>query len=158
MLNHVGDSRHTQNVQFNKVIGENEKNCVLFYEKSYGLFGQPNSNSHPIPYPYNHYIFNTFLMSNTACGLMHSSIGMASQFITGEVLAIGLPHGASDCLCPIYHQLQDPYCQPGSESSNSKISSLALLHHSWCRILLSPVIWKQELKWPLRYEMFIEDQ
>ena len=35
-----GSSQHTQNIQINKVIGENEK-CVLFYRKNLnGLFGQ----------------------------------------------------------------------------------------------------------------------
>ena len=38
----AGDSQHTQNIQINKVIGENEK-CLLFYRrKPYRLFGQPN--------------------------------------------------------------------------------------------------------------------
>ena len=32
-LYHVGDSRHTQNIQINNVIGENEK-CLLFYGKN----------------------------------------------------------------------------------------------------------------------------
>ena len=30
---HVGDSRHTQNIQINKVIGGNEKCVVYFMEK-----------------------------------------------------------------------------------------------------------------------------
>lgn len=30
------------------------------------------SNSDPIPYPYSHCIFNTFLMSNTSRGLVQS--------------------------------------------------------------------------------------
>ena len=40
------DSRHTQNNQINKVIGENEK-CALFYgkKKLHKLFGQPNISS-----------------------------------------------------------------------------------------------------------------
>ena len=29
----AGDSRHTQNIQINEVIGENEKNCLLFHGK-----------------------------------------------------------------------------------------------------------------------------
>ena len=33
MLHHAGDSQHTQNIQINKVIGENEK-CLLFYGKN----------------------------------------------------------------------------------------------------------------------------
>ena len=33
MLYHMGDNQHTQNIQMNKVIGENEE-CVLFYRKS----------------------------------------------------------------------------------------------------------------------------
>ena len=42
MLNHSEDSQHTQNIQINIVIGENEK-CPLFYGKKVnGLFGQPN--------------------------------------------------------------------------------------------------------------------
>ena len=31
MLYHVGDSRHTQNSQSNKVIGENEKKKVSYF-------------------------------------------------------------------------------------------------------------------------------
>ena len=42
MLYHAGDSRHTQNIQINKVIGENEKCVFYFMEKTYGLFGQHN--------------------------------------------------------------------------------------------------------------------
>ena len=41
MLYHVGDSLHTQNIQINKVIGENEK-CIFYGKKLNGLFGQPN--------------------------------------------------------------------------------------------------------------------
>ena len=42
MLYRTGDSRHTQNIQINKVIGENEK-CAFFHRKNLnGLFGQPN--------------------------------------------------------------------------------------------------------------------
>ena len=37
----AGDRWHTQNIQINKVIGENEK-CVL-WRKPYRLFGQPNT-------------------------------------------------------------------------------------------------------------------
>ena len=33
MLYHMGDSRHTQNIQINKVIGENEKCVFYFMEK-----------------------------------------------------------------------------------------------------------------------------
>ena len=33
MLYHGGDSQHTQSIQVNKVIGENEKMCLLFYGK-----------------------------------------------------------------------------------------------------------------------------
>ena len=32
-LYHVGDSRHTQNIQINNVIGENEK-CVLYFTEN----------------------------------------------------------------------------------------------------------------------------
>ena len=42
MLNLSGDSRHTQNIQINKVISENEKCVFYFTGKIYGLFGQPN--------------------------------------------------------------------------------------------------------------------
>ena len=46
MLYHVGDSRHTQNSQSNKVIGENEKKKSLILQKKLnGLFGQPNSST-----------------------------------------------------------------------------------------------------------------
>ena len=34
MLYHVGDSRHAQNIQINKVIGENEK-CVFYFLEKY---------------------------------------------------------------------------------------------------------------------------
>ena len=38
----MGDSQYTQNIQINKVIGENVK-CLLFYGKNLkGLFGPPN--------------------------------------------------------------------------------------------------------------------
>ena len=40
---HVGDSQHTQNIQINKVIGENEKCVFYFTEKSIHIFGQPNT-------------------------------------------------------------------------------------------------------------------
>ena len=39
----AGDSRHTQNIQINKVIGENEKCVFYFMEKTLKVpFGQPN--------------------------------------------------------------------------------------------------------------------
>ena len=34
MLYHVGDSQHTQSIQINKVIGENEKYVSYFMEKN----------------------------------------------------------------------------------------------------------------------------
>ena len=34
MLYHVGDGKYTQNIQINKVIGENEK-YILFYRKNH---------------------------------------------------------------------------------------------------------------------------
>ena len=34
MVYHVGDSRHTQNIQINKVIGGNEKCVFYFTEKN----------------------------------------------------------------------------------------------------------------------------
>ena len=34
MLYHTGDSCHTQSIQMNKVIGENEK-CLLFYGENH---------------------------------------------------------------------------------------------------------------------------
>ena len=30
----MGDNQHTQNIQINKVIGENERMCLLFYGKN----------------------------------------------------------------------------------------------------------------------------
>ena len=42
MFYHAGDSLHTQNIQINKVIDENEKFVFYFMEKLYGLFGKPN--------------------------------------------------------------------------------------------------------------------
>ena len=39
----AGDSWHTQNIQVNKVIGENEKCVFYFTERCYKLFGQPNT-------------------------------------------------------------------------------------------------------------------
>ena len=41
---HAGDSRHTQNIQINKVIGENEK-CLLFFGKTKHTFW-PNQYNH----------------------------------------------------------------------------------------------------------------
>ena len=38
----MGDSQHTQNIQINKVIVENEKCVFYFTEKCNRLFGQPN--------------------------------------------------------------------------------------------------------------------
>ena len=34
MLYHEGDSQHIQNIQINKVIGENEKYAFYFMEKN----------------------------------------------------------------------------------------------------------------------------
>ena len=42
MFYHTGESPHTQTIQINKVIGENEKRVFYFTEKPNGLFGQPN--------------------------------------------------------------------------------------------------------------------
>ena len=42
MLCHMGESRHTQNIQISKVIGENEKCVFILQKKTYRLFGQPN--------------------------------------------------------------------------------------------------------------------
>ena len=38
MLYHIGDSQHTQNVQINKIIGENEKCIFYFMEKTKWTF------------------------------------------------------------------------------------------------------------------------
>ena len=38
MLHHTGDSRHTQNSQISKVIGENKKCVVYFTEKNHTDF------------------------------------------------------------------------------------------------------------------------
>ena len=38
MLYHAGDSRHTQNIQINKVIDENEKCGFYFMEKTIWTF------------------------------------------------------------------------------------------------------------------------
>ena len=38
MLHHAGDSQHTQNIQINKIIGENEKYVFYFTEKSIQAF------------------------------------------------------------------------------------------------------------------------
>ena len=40
----MGDGRHTENIQINKGIGENEECIFYFTEKTKGLFGQPNSS------------------------------------------------------------------------------------------------------------------
>ena len=37
-LYHEGDGRHSQNVQINKVIGENENSIFLFYRKTARTF------------------------------------------------------------------------------------------------------------------------
>ena len=42
MLYHVGDGWRAQNIQINKVIGENEKCAFYFTEKINRLFGQPS--------------------------------------------------------------------------------------------------------------------
>ena len=38
----MGDIRHTQNIQINKAIGENEKCVFYFTEKTKQTFDQPN--------------------------------------------------------------------------------------------------------------------
>ena len=38
----MGDSQHTQNIQINKVIGENEKCVFYFMEKPNRLLSQPS--------------------------------------------------------------------------------------------------------------------
>ena len=38
MLYHMGDNLHTQNIQINKVIGENEKSAFQFIEKAKRTF------------------------------------------------------------------------------------------------------------------------
>ena len=45
MLYHVEDSRHAQNTQINKAIGENLKKNVYYilWKKTYRLYGQPDS-------------------------------------------------------------------------------------------------------------------
>ena len=50
----MGDRQHTQNIQINKVIGENEK-CLLFYSKNHRRSGQPK-------------IFLKFKTWNLLCG------------------------------------------------------------------------------------------
>ena len=47
MLYHVGDSRHTQNIQINKVIGENEECVSYFTEKNETNFSA--NTTHPTP-------------------------------------------------------------------------------------------------------------
>ena len=47
-FSHVGGSWHTQNVQINRVIGENKKRVFILWKNPYGLFGQPNTK-HSIP-------------------------------------------------------------------------------------------------------------
>ena len=39
MLYHLGESQHTQNIQINKVTGENK---VFYFMEKTKLFGQPN--------------------------------------------------------------------------------------------------------------------
>ena len=51
ILYHMGDSQHTQNIQINKVIGENEK-CVFYStEKLNGLLATPIVSSGPALQP-----------------------------------------------------------------------------------------------------------
>ena len=38
MFSHGGESQHTQHIQVNKVIGENEKRVFLFYGKTKQTF------------------------------------------------------------------------------------------------------------------------
>ena len=47
-LYHVRESRHTQNIQINKFIGENKKYVFYFMEKLNRLFDQPNIFSVPL--------------------------------------------------------------------------------------------------------------
>ena len=46
MLYHVEDSQYTQDIQINKIIGENEKYFFYFMEKLSGLFGLPYTLPH----------------------------------------------------------------------------------------------------------------
>ena len=39
----MGESQHTQNIQINKVIDEDEKCVFYFTEKNKELFGQPST-------------------------------------------------------------------------------------------------------------------
>ena len=43
MLYHIGDRRHTQTIQINEVIGENEKMSFILWKKLIELFGPPNN-------------------------------------------------------------------------------------------------------------------
>ena len=43
MLYHVGESRHTQNIQMNGVTGEDGKYVFYLMEKPHRLFGQPDT-------------------------------------------------------------------------------------------------------------------
>ena len=47
----MGDSRHTKNIQINKIIGENETLSFFYEKKPYGLFGQPSVSSHSLSIP-----------------------------------------------------------------------------------------------------------
>ena len=44
-LYHVGDSRHTQNIQINNIIGKNEKVSFVLWKKPYGLLANPTDPS-----------------------------------------------------------------------------------------------------------------
>ena len=57
----MGDSRHTQNIQINNIIGENEKR-VLFYRKKIDflantIFNQLHKNLEKINYTFNITLF-----------------------------------------------------------------------------------------------------
>ena len=64
MFYHVGDSQHTQNIQINKVIGENEKCVFYFMEKTIWTFW-------PTQYMYQELFFwNISLYSSRICSYL----------------------------------------------------------------------------------------
>ena len=71
----VGESRHTQNIQINKVTGKNEK-CVFYVKKIKQTFGQPNV------------IENIKHMQkfNSTATLMHPSLNHSNHQLKGTLV------------------------------------------------------------------------
>ena len=93
----VGDSRHTQNIQINDVIGENEK-CLLFYRKNPTDF---LANSVFIVIYISFLIYQFLVSFHCFCGstvpfsiiFLFQQIFTPSQLLRAVANYIGLPYG-----------------------------------------------------------------